>query len=226
MVIFMKTRMKIWLLAMCIALAPAMSTTAIAVENKAQESVLTSITNRVKDYLSNLSVPGVAKDLTTSYVIMMLTIVAHEMAHAIAAKLLYGVPSDVCVGMSKKIEIPRGTDDTSTLSFVGFAPMGQSKARWNKDTKRTPIKDAIRSIAGPLVGALANYLALKLLISNTDKNSYFLSKLMSIGGIVGHAAQLIPYSVPVYGTGSDGSHAWKAIMQYLKENHTNAPAAT
>jgi hypothetical protein len=210
----MKMCIRIWLLSMVIALGPAMSTTAIAVENKAQESVLTSITNRVKDYLSNLSVPGVAKDLGASYVIMMGTIVAHELSHALFVKLLYGVPSDTCIGMSKPIKIPRGT-----LTFAGFNPMGQSEARWNGSVKRTPIKDAIISVAGPLIGALANYLALKLLTSNTDKNSYFLSKLMSIGGIVGHAAQLIPYSVPVYGTGSDGSHALDAIRQWGKPNY-------
>lgn len=165
---------------------------------------------------ADVSAHGIIKDLTVAYGILMGTIVVHELAHAAFARMLYGVPSDTCIGMSTPIKVPQGEGDMSTISFVGFNAMGECSHRWNESVKRTPAKDLTLYLTGPIIGALANGLAFMVLHANTEKDSYIFSKLVSIAGILGHAAQLIPYKVPVYKTPSDGAYAYEAYKQLLQ----------
>jgi Zn-dependent protease len=180
-------------------------------ESEVVKKATDSVKKLVKDYWSDLSVQSFVKDVALAYLILMGTTTVHELGHAAAVKALYGVSSDTYIGMSKPIYPPPIQPGKSSLSFVGLYPMGEYFPQWNDSIIRTPFKNILFLLAGPIVGALANYLVLKVLLKKTKAHEYPLSKLMSFSGIIGHAAQLIPYQgLPVYNTPSDGARIAEA----------------
>ncbi len=175
-------------------------------------------------YASGATTGGVLKDASLAYGIMTGTTVIHEMAHALTVKLLYGVNSDTYIGFSRP-DFPRKIPGKMTLNFVGFHPAGaEFYPAWKKDTKRTPFKDLLVAISGPIIGVLANYLILKGLMKSDDAHKYLLSKIMCLGGIIGHGAQFYPYACPIVETPSDGIRAYKALLGLLGINKPYQPA--
>jgi hypothetical protein len=187
-------------------MASAKSLFKMTTQSGGTKKVADSVKKFVKDYWSDLSVRSFVEDVALAYLILMGTTTLHELGHAGAVKAFYGVSSDTYIGMSKPLYPPALQPGKSSLSFVGFYPMGEYFPQWNDSIKRTLFKNILFLLAGPIVGTLANYLVLKILAQKTKAHEYPLAKLMSFSGMVGHAAQLIPYQgIPVYNTPSDGA---------------------
>ncbi len=162
----------------------------------------------VSDWYKSYDVKTLPKDLALTYLALASVTIAHEMGHALAAKVLWNSASTIQIGSRRRDPDPK----KPLLKFSRFIVTGLNPSfgvcfqdQWHK----TKLQSILSSLAGPLMGAASSFFLYKKMVSIDPKlNKYPALILCCLGNSVG---QLLANLIPIKGMDNDGWHIVEAL---------------